>query len=133
MDHEAQPRQYEKQDWQNLTAPDLLAKVHAAGIIGVGGAGFPTHVKLKPPPDSPVDTLLLNAVGCEPCRTGEERRMGGSPEHNVEGAKIILKILGIKDCYIGIENNKPDAIREIRITSYNVCYTKLLRRAGSHW
>lgn len=117
VDHEAQPKQYEKQDWQGFDAATLLEKVHAAGIIGIGGAGFPTHVKLKPPPDSPVDTLLLNGAECEPYITADHRQMVEHPEDIVEGAKIILKILGIKDCFIGIENNKPDAIQEMAATA----------------
>ena len=97
-------------DWQQLSADELLQKVHQAGIIGIGGAGFPTHVKLKPPADSPVDTLLLNGAECEPYITADHRMMLEKAEEIVEGAKILLKILGIKSCAIGIEINKPDAI-----------------------
>ena len=97
-------------DWQQLSAEELLQKVHQAGIIGIGGAGFPTHVKLKPPADSPVDTLLLNGAECEPYITADHRMMLEKAEEIVEGAKILLKILGIKSCAIGIEINKPDAI-----------------------
>lgn len=111
VDAEAEPIVYEKQEWQNLDAKALLGKVHGAGIIGIGGAGFPTHVKLNPPSSSPVDTLLLNGAECEPYITADHRQMLESPAEIVEGAKIILKILGIKECYIGIESNKPDAIK----------------------
>jgi electron transport complex protein RnfC len=101
-------------DWQQLSAEDLLQKVHQAGIIGIGGAGFPTHVKLKPPADSPVDTLLLNGAECEPYITADHRMMLEKAEEIVEGAKILLKILGIKACAIGIEINKPDAISTMK-------------------
>lgn len=110
VDREKPPVQYQKEDWRSLEAADLLARVHAGGIIGIGGAGFPTHVKLKPPSDSPVDTLVLNGAECEPYITADHRVMLEYSAEIVEGAKIILKILGIKECHIGIENNKPDAI-----------------------
>ncbi|MCG6931488.1 MAG: electron transport complex subunit RsxC [Desulfofustis sp.] len=108
---EAAPATWEVQeDWRQSTPEELLKKVHDAGIIGIGGAGFPTHVKLKPPADSPVDTLLLNGAECEPYITADHRTMLEKAEEVVEGGKILLKILGIKTCVIGIENNKPDAI-----------------------
>jgi electron transport complex protein RnfC len=110
-DPEAAPTAWEiDSDWRQLSDEELLQKVHRAGIIGIGGAGFPTHVKLKPPADSPVDTLLLNGAECEPYLTADHRMMLEKAEEIVEGAEILLKILGIKACAIGIENNKPDAI-----------------------
>ncbi|MBU0729395.1 MAG: electron transport complex subunit RsxC [Proteobacteria bacterium] len=112
-DPDAFPRQYEKSDWQPLSAEELLKKVHGAGIVGVGGAGFPTHVKLNPPPNNPVDTLILNGAECEPYITADYRQMLEAGAEIVEGAKIILKILGIKKCLIGIENNKPEAIKRM--------------------
>lgn len=111
VDHEADPVQYMVQDWQSFEAPELLQKVNYAGIIGVGGAGFPTHVKLNPPAGSPVDILLLNGAECEPYITSDHRQMLEHAAEIVGGAEIILKILGIKECYIGIESNKPDAIK----------------------
>lgn len=108
---EAIAPQYEKQDWHNLDGEELLERVHSAGVIGVGGAGFPTHVKLNPPSSSPVDTLLLNGAECEPYITADHRQMLENGGDIIEGAKIILKILGISKCVIGIENNKPEAIQ----------------------
>ena len=110
-DHAVAPASYNPQPWQELSARELLAKVHDAGIIGIGGAGFPTHVKLKPPADAAIDTLLLNGAECEPYITADHRQMLECPQEIVEGAKIILKILGITACQIGIESNKPDAIQ----------------------
>jgi electron transport complex protein RnfC len=110
VDHGASPIVYEKNDWENQEAKELLAKVHEAGIIGIGGAGFPTHVKLNPPADNPINTLILNGAECEPYITADHRQMLEHAAEVVEGAKIILKILGIQKCIIGIENNKPDAI-----------------------
>lgn len=105
--------QYAKTDWHTLDGPELLKKVHAAGVIGVGGAGFPTHVKLSPPSTSPVDTLLLNGAECEPYITADHRQMLENTSDIIEGAKIIMKILGIGKCVIGIESNKPDAIEKM--------------------
>ncbi len=113
VDKEAEPVQYKSVDWHQLSSSDLLAKIHDAGIVGIGGAGFPTHVKLNPPADSPVDTLVLNGAECEPYITADHRQMLENPKEIVEGAKIILKILGINECHIGIESNKPDAILEM--------------------
>lgn len=109
-DPSAAPRQYETEDWRKLTREQLLARVKDAGIVGLGGAGFPTHVKLSPPPSAKVDTLILNGAECEPYLTTDHRLMLEFPEQVVEGAKILLKILGIKQAVIGIELNKPDAI-----------------------
>jgi electron transport complex protein RnfC len=111
VDHAAVPASYPQNPWQELSATDLLAKVHNAGVIGIGGAGFPTHVKLKPPADAKIDTLLLNGAECEPYITSDHRQMLEHPKEIAEGAQIILKILGIKRCQIGIESNKPDAIQ----------------------
>ena len=109
-DPEAPPRQYESEDWRKLSREQLLARVKNAGIVGMGGAGFPTYVKLSPPPNAKIDTLVLNGAECEPYLTTDHRLMLEYPEKIIEGAKIILKILGIKQGIIGIELNKPDAI-----------------------
>jgi electron transport complex protein RnfC len=110
-DPEAPPRAYPPRDWRGTSREELLQKVQAAGVVGVGGAGFPTHVKLNPPPNNPVDTLILNGAECEPYITSDYRQMLESSVEIVEGAQIILRILGINKCIIGIENNKPAAIK----------------------
>jgi electron transport complex protein RnfC len=120
VDKEVEAVQYQKLDWQQLSSSDLLAKIHDAGIIGIGGAGFPTHVKLNPPANSPVDTLVLNGAECEPYITADHRQMLENPTEIVEGAQIILKILGISECHIGIESNKPDAVLEMEKAVKNV-------------
>jgi len=109
-DPAAPPRTYEVQDWRALTGEQLLARVKDAGIVGLGGAGFPTHVKLSPPPTAKVDTLVLNGAECEPYLTTDHRLMLEQAGSVVEGTKVLLKILGIKKAIIGIELNKPDAI-----------------------
>ena len=110
VDHEAAPVQYEKTDWTTMSAQELLAKVQEGGIVGIGGAGFPTHVKLSPPKDAKIDQLLLNGAECEPYITADHRQMLEHADEVVEGARIIMKILGVSECKIGIESNKPDAI-----------------------
>jgi electron transport complex protein RnfC len=109
-DPSAAPRKYEAEDWGKLTREQLLARVKDAGIVGLGGAGFPTHVKLSPPPTAKVDTLVLNGAECEPYLTTDHRLMLEHPEKVVEGTRVLLKILGIKKAVIGIELNKADAI-----------------------
>lgn len=107
----AQPRIYEKSDWARLSKEELLTKISDAGVIGLGGAGFPAAAKLTLKPDVKMDTLILNGAECEPCLTSDHRLMIEHPKEIIEGAKIILKILGINYCAIGIEENKSDAIR----------------------
>lgn len=109
-DPDAPPRKYETEDWRDISREQLLARVKDAGIVGLGGAGFPTHVKLSPPPTAKVDTLILNGAECEPYLTTDHRVMLEETSKVVQGTKIILKILGIKQAIIGIELNKPDAI-----------------------
>lgn len=110
----AEPRGYSPSDWTSLSREELLRKIKDAGIVGIGGAGFPTHVKLSPPPGAKVDTLILNGVECEPYLTTDHRLMLEHSEEILEGAKIILTILGVRHCHIGIESNKMDAVETLR-------------------
>ncbi len=101
---------------ENLTPPvvnnkqDFLAAVRASGLVGLGGAGFPTHVKLNPPQDKPVDTLIINAAECEPYITADYREILENPEAIVAGVQAVTTHLGISSVLIGIEDNKPKAI-----------------------
>jgi electron transport complex protein RnfC len=113
-DPSAAPRKYEPGDWRGMSGQELLGRVRDAGIVGLGGAGFPTHVKLSPPPSANVDTLVLNGAECEPYLTTDHRLMVEFPEKIIEGARIILKILGIRQAIIGVELNKPDAIEALQ-------------------
>lgn len=113
VDQEAAAAEYTRKEWQNEEAKVLLEKVKNAGIIGIGGAGFPTHVKLAPPKNTPIDTLVLNGAECEPYITADQRQMVEHPADIIEGAGIILRILGISHCIIGIEDNKPDAVEAL--------------------
>lgn len=116
-DSEASPKEWSASDWERLSRDELLGRVKKAGIVGIGGAGFPTHVKLSPPPEAKIDTLILNGAECEPYLTTDHRLMLEHPEEVIEGAKIILSILGIKECHIGIEANKSDAIEALEKVS----------------
>jgi Na+-translocating ferredoxin:NAD+ oxidoreductase subunit C len=113
-DHEAAPAAYERVDWTSLSRDELLSRIKNGGIVGIGGAGFPTHVKLSPPPEAKVDTLILNGAECEPYLTTDHRAMLEHPDEIIEGVKIILSILGINECHIGIEENKSDAVEVLR-------------------
>lgn len=113
-DHDAKPATYERTDWTRLSREELLSRIKGAGIVGIGGAGFPTHVKLSPPPEAKVDSLILNGAECEPYLTTDHRAMLEHPDEIIEGAKIILSILGINTCHIGIEKNKSDAVELLR-------------------
>ncbi|MDD4504713.1 MAG: electron transport complex subunit RsxC [Clostridiaceae bacterium] len=96
-----------------LTAEDIKNIIKEAGIVGMGGATFPTHVKLAPPPDKKVDTVILNGAECEPYLTADHRLMLEYPEDVVFGLQALMKALGVKKGYIGIETNKPDAIEKV--------------------
>jgi len=98
-------------DFQSLSAEEMKNRIRQAGICGMGGAGFPTIVKLSPPEDKPIDTVILNGVECEPFLTSDYRLMLERSEDILKGLKIIMKVLGAKNGYIGIEANKPDAIK----------------------
>jgi len=113
LDQEMEKREYTPQDWRDLSREELLNKIKDAGIVGMGGAGFPTHVKLSPPPEAKVDTLVINGAECEPYLTVDHRLMVEHSTEIIEGIKIILTILGIKKGFVGIEANKPDAIEEM--------------------
>lgn len=113
-DREAPAKTYSLTDWRTLPAEELKKRVKAAGIVGIGGAGFPTHVKLAPPPEAKIDLLIINGVECEPYLTTDHRLMLEHPKEVLEGAKIIMTMLGIKECHIGIEANKMDAVELLR-------------------
>ncbi|RPI35960.1 MAG: electron transport complex subunit RsxC [Nitrospiraceae bacterium] len=101
-------------DYMNLSPEELKEKVKAAGIVGMGGAAFPTVVKLSPPKEKAIDAVLINGAECEPYLTADYRLMIEKSKEVVEGLKILMKILGVQKGYIGIENNKPDAVAKMK-------------------
>lgn len=106
----------------SLTKDQILQIIKEAGITGMGGAGFPTFVKLSPPPEKPIDTIILNGAECEPYLTADHRLMLENPNKIVRGLKAIMKAVGVRDGYIGIEDNKPDAIEVMEKAVMNEAY-----------
>jgi electron transport complex protein RnfC len=101
-----------------LDAAAILAKIQDAGIVGLGGATFPTHVKLVPPKGMKADVLLINGVECEPYLTSDHRMMLEHTEELIVGVQLLMKALNVNKAAIGIENNKRDAISKIIKTAY---------------
>lgn len=97
-------------DWKNTDREILKKRICDAGIIGMGGAAFPSHVKLSPPPEKVIDTLILNGAECEPYLTADHRLMLEHPNCVLEGAAIAAKILKVDRVFVGIEENKQNAI-----------------------
>ncbi|MDR2952111.1 MAG: electron transport complex subunit RsxC [Treponema sp.] len=101
------------------TREDALARVREAGILGMGGAGFPSHIKLAPPPNKPVDLIIADGAECEPYLTTDEAVITEKPHLLVKGLEIVMKITGVKRAIIGMEDNKKNLIpmieRELRV------------------
>lgn len=94
-----------------LTSGEILQKISAAGIVGMGGATFPTQVKLTPPPGAKPEILIINGVECEPWLTSDHQLMMEKADEILVGITIVMKALNVQKAIIGIENNKQDAIR----------------------
>lgn len=94
----------------DLEPEEIVTKIKNAGIVGLGGACFPTHVKLMPPPGTKADCLIINAVECEPYLTADHRLMLEKADEILVGVSLLMKGAKVNKAYIGIENNKPDAI-----------------------
>lgn len=97
----------------SLSAQEIIAKIKEAGIVGMGGATFPTHVKLSIPAGKKAECVIINGVECEPYLTSDHRTMLEHGEELVVGVTILMKAVGVDKAYIGIENNKPDAIAHL--------------------
>ena len=97
-----------------LSSQEIIAKIKDAGIVGMGGATFPTHVKLSVPPGKKAEVLIINGVECEPYLTSDHRTMLERGEELLVGVSILMKAIGVDRASIGIENNKPDAIAHLR-------------------
>ncbi len=103
-----------KGDIDTLSPNDIKSIIQESGIVGLGGGVFPTHVKLSPPEGKKIDAIILNGAECEPYLTADHRLMLERPEDVVYGLRAMLRATGVKRGYIGIENNKKDAIERIR-------------------
>ncbi|MFC2133872.1 electron transport complex subunit RsxC [Bacteroidota bacterium] len=100
-------------DPETVAPEEIRERIRAAGIVGQGGAAFPTSVKLTPPPDKKIDYVILNGCECEPYLTRDYRFMMERPESVVSGLKLIMKSLGVEKGGIGIEDNKPEAVKKL--------------------
>ncbi len=108
------PDAMKENDVDALSPDEIRTLVQKAGIVGMGGATFPTHVKLAPPKDKPMDTLVLNGAECEPYLTADDRLMRERPEEILRGAVLAAKAVGAGTIIVGIEDNKPEAIQSMR-------------------
>jgi len=97
-----------------LEPAQIIAKIKDAGIVGLGGAAFPAHVKLSVPPGKKAEFLIINGVECEPYLTSDYRTMLERGEDLLVGVRILARAIGVGKIYIGVENNKPDAIEHLR-------------------
>lgn len=106
--------------WEGISPPiindysDFITAVRSSGVVGLGGASFPTHIKLSPKNLDEVDTLIINAAECEPFITSDHRLMLENTETIIDGILDIMKYLSLSKAYIGVEENKPDAIDSLR-------------------
>lgn len=98
------------EDRPDLDAKTIVEKITQAGVVGMGGATFPTHVKLLPPPGAKAEFVIINAVECEPYLTADHRLMLEHADEILVGVELIMKAVGVDKGFVGIENNKPDAI-----------------------
>lgn len=96
-----------------LSPEEIINRIKYAGIVGMGGACFPTHVKLMPPPGSKAECVIINGVECEPYITSDYRLMMEKPNELIEGLKLVMAAVKVNKGYIGIEDNKPEAIKTI--------------------
>jgi electron transport complex protein RnfC len=110
------PRPRMVPDWHTLSPEQVVKAVQDAGVVGLGGAAFPTHVKLSPPKDQKISLVLVNGAECEPYLTTDHRSMVEYPQRVHFGIRIMLRALGASRAVIGIEKNKPDAIEALRAT-----------------
>ena len=100
-------------DWADTEKDVLKKRILDAGIVGMGGAAFPTHVKLSPPPEKNIDTLIVNGAECEPFLTADHRLMLTRTKEALTGIAIAAKILKVSRIFVGVEDNKMDAIEKM--------------------
>ncbi len=106
-------------DYTKLSNQEIVGKIKDGGVVGLGGAAFPTHVKLSPPPEAKIEFLVVNAAECEPFLTTDHRAMLEKTEKFLGGIKVVLHMFPDAKCIIGVETNKPDAIAVLREATKN--------------
>ena len=113
-DQQYQEVKYQESRLEDLTKEEILNRIKEGGVVGMGGAGFPTHVKLAPKDPSRIEYILVNGAECEPYITSDYRRMIEEPEKVVKGLQVILTLFDSAKGYICIEDNKPDCIAKMK-------------------
>ncbi|MBQ7856296.1 MAG: electron transport complex subunit RsxC [Alistipes sp.] len=98
----------------NLSSKEIIERIKAAGIVGMGGATFPTHVKLSIPEGKKAELLIINGVECEPYLTSDYRTMLERGQMLIVGTRILMRAIGVERAVIGVEANKPDAVKHLR-------------------
>lgn len=123
-------------DYRKLSPSDISKAARQAGLVGMGGAGFPTHIKLMPPKDKKVEYLIINGAECEPYLTSDHRVMLEEAEEVLCGLKIMMHNFGITKAYLAIEENKMDAVQHMQKllngdNSIEICVLKTKYPQGS--
>lgn len=120
---------HEYGDLEKLTKDEKIKIIREAGVVGMGGAGFPTHIKLNPPSDKKIDVCIVNGAECEPFLTSDHRVMLETPKLVCDGLKLIMEIVGAEKGIVGIEENKRDAIDAMKKTAdgYSNIEVKVLK------
>ena len=113
-DQQYQEVEYQETRLEDLTKEEILNRIKEGGVVGMGGAGFPTHVKLAPKDPAKIEYILVNGAECEPYITSDYRRMIEEPEKVVKGLQVILTLFDSAKGYICIEDNKPDCIAKMK-------------------
>ena len=113
-DQQYQETEFQEARLEDLTKEEILHRIKEGGVVGMGGAGFPTHVKLAPKDPSKIEYILVNGAECEPYITSDYRRMIEEPEKVVKGLQVILTLFDSAKGYICIEDNKPDCIAKMK-------------------
>ena len=105
---------------EDLTKEEILNRIKEGGVVGMGGAGFPTHVKLAPKDPSKIEYVLVNGAECEPYLTADHRLMLEKPAEIIDGIHLMMLALDVKEAHVGVENNKMDAVEALRAAAKNV-------------
>lgn len=105
---------YEPKTLEEVTKEEIIERIKKAGVVGMGGAGFPTHVKLSPKEPEKIAYVIANCAECEPYLTSDYRRMMEEPEKLVQGLKVILKLFEHARGILAVEDNKPDCIAKLK-------------------
>lgn len=127
-DNEYREVMYDAVDDVNaLTKEEIIARIQKGGVVGMGGAGFPTHVKLSPKEPDKIEYVIANCAECEPYLTSDYRRMLEEPEKLIEGLKCVLRLFDNAKGILAVEDNKPDVIAKLKELSMNE--TRILVKA----